>query len=448
MNKMLLTILLLVLAAYGQQKVAIINTVDDEEPPIKISELNHLTDRLREIANKTLPQKSYAVMTQQSIQSLYPSNEDMIRACSGAEGCLVKIGREIAADYICQGRIGRFGKNYTIKVELYESMSGNLVSSFTGSAKDIYGLLAILNAKAPEAFKKIIPKSAQEVCKDDGNTWVNGECKTAAELADECEFAGKVWEKNACRAKTKREVCEGAGNIWVGGVCKTIAGLVNECESKSRIWENDVCRAKTKQEVCEGGGKVWENGVCKAPASGGVQGNVLTDARDGKKYRIVKIGSQVWMAENLNYGNIGFCFNNELKNCKYYGQLYSWVDAMKACPKGWRLPSNDEWETLVRFVGGSNAGKQLKAKSGWEWNIIDNISGNGTDDFNFSALPGGSGSRHFVSVIGGGGNWWTATASKHNNKVALFRYINCCLSEVFKIEVEKTELFSVRCVME
>jgi len=145
-------------AVYAQQNlVAIINTVDDETPPLKISDLNYLTDRLREIATKTLPKESYAVMTQQSMLSLFSAPEDMVRKCDELAGCLVNIGREIAADYIGQGRIGRFGGNLTIKVELYESGKGTLVSSFTGNAKNVFGLLSVLDKEAPEFFKKLIP---------------------------------------------------------------------------------------------------------------------------------------------------------------------------------------------------------------------------------------------------------------------------------------------------
>jgi len=151
-----LTVFFLVFSVCAQQKlVAIINTVDDEEPPIKNSELIHLTDRLREIATKTLPQRSYAVMTQQSILSLFSSPEDMMNKCNELSGCLVKIGREIAADYIGQARIGRFGGDLTIKVELYETGKGTLVSSFTGSSYDIYGLLSVLDEKAPEMFRRM-----------------------------------------------------------------------------------------------------------------------------------------------------------------------------------------------------------------------------------------------------------------------------------------------------
>ena len=155
MNKTFFALLLLAFAAYGQKRIAIINTVDDGEPPIKHSELNHLTDRLREIAVKTIPEKSYAVMTQQSIVAYLGSQEDMVRKCKESEGCLAKLGREINADYICQARIGRFGKDLTIKSELYEVQRGNLVGSFTGSSKDIYGLLSVLDKETSDMFKKM-----------------------------------------------------------------------------------------------------------------------------------------------------------------------------------------------------------------------------------------------------------------------------------------------------
>jgi len=165
MNKQFLTLLLLALAAYGQQqkRIAIVNTEDDGEPPIKISELTHLTDRLREIANKTLPKTNYAVMTQQSILAFLGSQENMIRECKESESCLAKLGRKINADYIGQARIGRFGKDLTIKVEIYESGNGNLISSFTGMSREIYGLLSVLDENAPALFKKLPSASGGSV---------------------------------------------------------------------------------------------------------------------------------------------------------------------------------------------------------------------------------------------------------------------------------------------
>lgn len=148
------------------------------------------------------------------------------------------------------------------------------------------------------------------------------------------------------------------------------------------------------------------------------------DTRDGKTYRMVRIGTQTWMAENLNYetSSGSRCYDNDPTNCSIYGRLYDWGTTMAGtsgssanpsgvrgiCPRGWHLPSNDEWETLVDFVGGwETAGTKLKSSTGWVDRYGD--SANGTDEYGFSALPGGD----FWCVTGFGGigvagNWWTS----------------------------------------
>jgi len=132
----------------------------------------------------------------------------------------------------------------------------------------------------------------------------------------------------------------------------------------------------------------------------------LTDSRDKKEYKTLKIGKQTWMAENLNHEAKGSkCYDNKPDNCQKYGRLYDWKTAKAACPKGWHLPSNDEWHTLVNFAGGDEiAGKKLKSKSGWSKN------GNGTDAFGFSALPGGfwltMGQYGGFADVGNSGGWW------------------------------------------
>jgi len=175
----------------------------------------------------------------------------------------------------------------------------------------------------------------------------------------------------------------------------------------------------------------------------GTNGGTFTDPRDGKVYKTVKIGKQVWMAENLNYDAPGSKFyDNKEENGKKYGRLYDWNTAMKACPPGWHLPSEKEWQTLMNFVGGEKiAGKKLKAKSGW--NDYEGKSGNGTDDFGFTALPGGDGylggSFHNVGV---GGSWWSAAS------YAYYQHMSCYYEYVLSINDNKEDdiLFSVRCI--
>ncbi|WP_290734117.1 MULTISPECIES: fibrobacter succinogenes major paralogous domain-containing protein [unclassified Fibrobacter] len=119
--------------------------------------------------------------------------------------------------------------------------------------------------------------------------------------------------------------------------------------------------------------------------------NTLKDLRDGQVYKTVKIGNQVWMAENLNYKtDSSFCYNDSAEYCAKYGRLYTWTAAMDACPDGWRLPGETDFKSLVKVVGDEkDAGTKLKSTSGWS--DKDGKSGNGTDAFGFSALPAGMG---------------------------------------------------------
>jgi uncharacterized protein (TIGR02145 family) len=172
-------------------------------------------------------------------------------------------------------------------------------------------------------------------------------------------------------------------------------------------------------------------------------GKFLTDKRDGKTYRLVQIGKQMWMAENLNYNASGSkCYDNKPANCDKYGRLYDWETAKKACLKGWHLPSDKEWQELVNFAGGDKvAGKKLKAKSGW------NSNGNGSDDYGFVALPGGyGGSGGLFGSVGYYGEWWSAT--EYRALSAYYRYMLYNDESVSRNRNYKNALFSVRCLQD
>jgi uncharacterized protein (TIGR02145 family) len=151
----------------------------------------------------------------------------------------------------------------------------------------------------------------------------------------------------------------------------------------------------------------------------------FTDSRGGKEYKSIKIGKQTWMAQNLDYqgedGNLGKCYEDKPENCEKYGRLYNWAEAMNIdttfnkkkwgksavkqtgiCPKGWHLPSEKEWQTLVAFAGGEKvAGEKLKTKSGWEYYYEgEPIGYNGTDEYGFSVLPAGKSRQTYKTVEG------------------------------------------------
>lgn len=145
--------------------------------------------------------------------------------------------------------------------------------------------------------------------------------------------------------------------------------------------------------------------LCISVSFAAPEKGTMEDSRDGKMYKTVKIGEQVWMAENLNYETASsFCYENNPQNCDKYGRLYEWDDALNACPMGWHLPTKEEIKTLFDALGGqTSAGKKLKSVNGWPSSGFGFPSGgNGTDALGFSALPAGF---YKVSLLGDGGRF-------------------------------------------
>lgn len=165
----------------------------------------------------------------------------------------------------------------------------------------------------------------------------------------------------------------------------------------------------------------------------------MKDSRDGQTYKTVKIGQQVWMAKNLNVNVSGsMCYDNAPANCEKYGHLYTWEAAMNACPTGWHLPSEEEFETLLSNVGssGNERGENLRAAS-WK---------NGKDKYGFSALPAG---RYYsydekFRYVGSLAYFWSSTEDKGGNAYFLSIYDD----GAFVIDNVKRIAISVRCLQD
>lgn len=172
----------------------------------------------------------------------------------------------------------------------------------------------------------------------------------------------------------------------------------------------------------------------------------LTDSRDGKNYKWVKIGNQVWMAENLNYSSSSgsWCYDDQESNCNIYGRLYDGYSAKTACPAGWHLPSDSEWNALISFLGGKKvAGGKMKETGTTHWDS-HNVGANNSSGF--TALPGGlrSGSSYSFKSLGDWGCFWSS-AKGSGSKAGVWDLIYLS-AKVYQGNDIKTAGYSVRCL--
>jgi uncharacterized protein (TIGR02145 family) len=232
----------------------------------------------------------------------------------------------------------------------------------------------------------------------------------------------------------------------------------------------------------------------------------ITDPRDSNVYRTVQIGAQCWLAENLKYlpsvcpatttpdGSAfyyvydyqGYSVEEAKATANYqnYGVLYNWDAALKACPPGWHLPSDAEWSELTDFlirthrrITAANVGYALKSRRQvgsplggdcntsehprWErlsrpkksglaalrrmvLDFIDGVSvGYGSDEFGFSALPGGRTIYGCFHRIGDLGYWWSSTEA---SPLRVWLRQMTLSGTVNRWDVSKEYGFSVRCI--
>ena len=219
----------------------------------------------------------------------------------------------------------------------------------------------------------------------------------------------------------------------------------------------DFCTGKQVSDLPEGAKQMTPGGIIfGSSGSGGEEeptdpfagtSGTFIDTRDSQEYAWVKIGDQIWMAENLNYDNgcssvtwvnssdEGWCgcYDNNSSNCDTYGLLYQWSAAMNGsivegsqglCPDGWHIPSNTEWDNLINYLSSnsqywcngisSNIAKSLANNFGWDVDATvcnvgnDQLSNNSSG---LTILPAGlvSGSSYIFMDIGWGAYFWSST---------------------------------------
>lgn len=197
----------------------------------------------------------------------------------------------------------------------------------------------------------------------------------------------------------------------------------------------DQAFSSSSQKASSGSNVYWNQSISYG---------ILTDARDKKSYRTTQIGSQNWMAENLNFTAIigeSRCYNAKTTNCSKYGLLYDWEAATASCPDGWHLPDSSEWSQLAKHLGGlSAAGKILKASTSlWKTNT-------GNDAFGFSALPSGNFDTDQYYDLGTEGFWWTS--SQLNNTAAVYLDLVGNNNELGAGSENKVVGLAVRCIQD
>lgn len=172
----------------------------------------------------------------------------------------------------------------------------------------------------------------------------------------------------------------------------------------------------------------------------------FVDRRDNRKYKIIKIGSQIWMAENLKYYTThSWCYNYNKDNIIKYGRLYDWYEAKNFCPAGWHLPTDDEWKKLEKHNG----------VSGYELNFIKKWRGDGAGN---SLKIGGSSDLNLILCgsalvkenkvkfvnISKYSPYWTATSTDRDK--AFYRNFSYNKNSIFRNTHSKKDGFSVRCI--
>jgi len=179
----------------------------------------------------------------------------------------------------------------------------------------------------------------------------------------------------------------------------------------------------------------------------------LTDI-DGNTYQTVKIGNQWWMADNFKATKTTsgqsiqeiYVYNNDNSNSTEFGRLYTWSAAVIATPVGWHLPTKEEWEEMINFLGGQSiAGGKMKETGTLDWNAPNTGASNSSG---LTAVAGGfrGGDENYYSIGEHGSYWGTANNAQDPYCVYLYNNAANVVTEVSPIDKTSGIAFAVRYV--
>jgi uncharacterized protein (TIGR02145 family) len=275
-------------------------------------------------------------------------------------------------------------------------------------------------------------------------------------------YRGICWDTISNPTVNKNKTSDGTGE---GDFTSSMTGLKSGIKYHVRAYASNSVGIEYGNEITF---TTHVTGIKFNPAL--IYGS-LTDI-EGKTYKTIPIGSQIWMAENLKTGkfNDGTSIpvvtsnadwtnlvtparcginNNDSINENIYGSYYNWfaVNTAKLCPTGWHIPTDSEWQTLTDFLGGDKvAGSKLKEAATNNW-VLSNRDA--TNQSGFTGLPAGLRESTDGSFQGQGsfGGWWSATeVSAGPLGAALSHSIYGDTTVVARNQIFKKDGFTVRCL--
>ncbi|PTB95588.1 hypothetical protein C9994_11055, partial [Marivirga lumbricoides] len=225
-----------------------------------------------------------------------------------------------------------------------------------------------------------------------------------------------VTDANECEKKTTVQVVDPCANFSVSATASAYdltiavtdgtAPFKYSFENGDSTYEAEVTERTVSFELVEAENTtitITDANECVTTTEVTAEAITTFTDNDDQIYEVVKIGDQIWFAENYNKETEegSYCYGDEESNCEIYGKLYTWDVAQEIAPTGWELPSADQWEKMINFLGAETAGDQLRNSSGFE------------------LKSGGYRTEDSFIGLGQGAGLWTNTSNPNSDLSAL-----------------------------